>query len=132
MTEYILMVIGIILFCVAFYAYLSEPVSKAVKEAEDAGYIIRRPVYECSEPSPMSLSEVYWMGPGGLPQSSPPSGGIIYAESYPETEVSFKAPLITIGDAPKLPKKPRKAAKKTVKKVAKKAAKKKPNSTRRT
>lgn len=138
--EWILSVIGIVLFCVAFYAYLSEPVGKAVKEAEDDGYIMigGRKYYE-DPPASTTFRVPEPIYPyEGFPQEPDPVTGVAYGFT---TDLNAIFPVsVTIGDAPKLPKKPRKApsrmakikqdekayhAKKTVKKAVKKTAKKK-------
>lgn len=120
--EWVLSVIGIVLLCVAFYAYLSEPVSKAVKEAEDAGYIVRHRVYS-DPPASTTFRVPEPIYPyEGFPQEPDPVTGVTYG--FP-TDFNATFPVsVTIGDAPKPSKKPRKAAKKAVKKVAKKTAKK--------
>lgn len=118
--EWILFVVGIVLLCVAFYAYLSEPVGKAVKEAEDAGYIIRRPVYERTDSSPMMMPETCYPY-DGLPEDSSVSDNILVlslevvnSEKYSNPiggRIALSDPLVAVRDVPKIPKKLRKVAK---------------------
>jgi hypothetical protein len=129
--EWILSVIGIVLFCVAFYAYLSEPVGKAFDDADDAGYIVRRQaLYTRSEPIPMMEPMMYGYPYDGLPEENKPETCTDSYSEFPEIVDALLASPSPYMAPPTPSKKPRKAANKAVKKVAKKTEKKKPNSTR--